>query len=324
MPFKEVKSYQPPMPLRNGHLNTILTSQLRKVPMQYERERIDTPDQDFLDLDFSRVGSRTGIIVIHGLGGESGSSYVKGIARTINEAGWDAIALNMRGCSGEENRRYVSYHSGKTDDLATTIAYLETKGDYDQLGVLGFSLGGNVTLKYMGDMGADVPPIVKATAAISVPCDLKAAAIALSKWDNIIYLLRFLKMLKAKAREKLERFPEQATFTHKDIDKVKSFADFDNLYTGPAHGYGNAEGYWKHCSSRFVMPQIQRPSLLLNALDDPFFLPSCFPKEEGQNSKHFHFHQTRYGGHVGYTDKKFSRSWHEGYAVEFLREYLEK
>jgi hypothetical protein len=129
--------------------------------------------------------------------------------------------------------------------------------------------------------------------------------------------------LKRKAREKLAHFPEQATFSEADLARVRSFADFDSLYTGPAHGYGDAEGYWRHGSCRPVLPHIAQPALLISAADDPFFGPACFPVEEAQRSRHFHFWHTPYGGHVGFVLPGFRGGWHEGAAIRFLKAFLE-
>ncbi len=323
MPFKKVTDYKPKYWLRNGHSNTIAAFLYRQgldTPF-YQRIRITTPDNDFLDLDFAQIGggSDTLIIVLHGLEGSSSSGYVKTLVKSIQRRSWDAVAVNMRGCSGEPNLNYGSYHSGKSDDLETVVNYLLENYDYKRIGVIGFSLGGNITLRYMGEQRTQVPSLVEAAVAISVPCDLGATAIRLSDWDNFIYLGRFLKDLKAKAIEKKTNFPK-APFSFEDINKVKSFRDFDDLYTGPAHGFGDAEGYWRNCSSIYVVDQIERPTMLVNAWDDPFLTPECFPADIAEGSKYFHFHQTKYGGHVGFANQSPSESWHEEYALDFLTE----
>lgn len=325
MPFKEITDYRPLRWLRNGHSNTMASFLYRQQIDKpfYQRTRIDTPDGDFLDLDFAKVGSHNLVVVLHGLEGSAESGYVKSIVRAIQHKGWDAVAVNMRGCSGEPNKTYGSYHSGKSDDLETVIQYLLSTHNYHKIGIVGFSLGGNITLRYMGEQGSKVPDPVKGGVAISVPCNLGATAVRLSDWDNIIYLKRFLKDLKAKAYEKKVNFPD-APFSLQDIESVKSFRDFDDLYTGPAHGFGNAEGYWNSCSSIYVLDQIERPTLLINAWDDPFLTPECFPREEAEQNPNFWFHQTKYGGHVGFAHRSVSDHWHEGHALNFIEERFRK
>ena len=325
MPFKEITSYRPLRWLRNGHSNTMASFLYRQGVDDpfYQRTRIDTPDQDFLDLDFAQVGSHNLIIVLHGLEGSSGSGYIKTMVRAIHHKGWDALVVNMRGCSGEPNRTYSSYHSGKSDDLDTVVKYVLENYHYHRIGILGFSLGGNITLRYMGEQRTQVPEPIKGGVAISVPCDLGSTAIRLSDWDNIVYLKRFLKDLKAKAYEKKKNFPD-APFTIEEIESVKSFKDFDDLYTGSAHGFGDAQGYWDNCSSTYVVDQIERPTLLINAWDDPFLTPECFPREAAENNPDFFFNQTKYGGHVGFSNQGLGDSWHEAQALYFLEEQFRK
>jgi hypothetical protein len=211
---------------------------------------------------------------------------------------------------------YTSYHSGKTDDLAAVIAHIEKR--YTCIFIAGFSLGGNLTLKYMGERGQEVPKVVRAAAGVSVPCDLKGASVQLGKWDNSLYMLRFLRALKAKALLKKEQFPH-APFSASDIKRVRGFRDFDDLYTAPAHGFRDAEDYWASCSSRRFLHNIARPCLLLNAADDPFLSPSCFPIEEAKAHTWLEFQMPRYGGHVGFALPGWKHAWHENQLIDFLK-----
>jgi len=323
MPVLENIDYSPPALLRNPHFNTIYPHLFRKVNgVRYQRERMDTPDGDFLDLDFSKVGSDTLVLVVHGLEGNSERGYMQGMVRAINRNGWDAVAVNQRGCSGEANKLYVSYHSGKTDDLDTAVRYVLQKHHYQHLLLVGFSLGGNIVLKYTGENGSALPPFVKAVAAVSVPCDLKSASVALHHRSNFIYLKRFIRSLKKKALAKKQLFPE-APFTVAQIEGVKDFDDFDNMYTGPAHGFKDAEDYWAKSSSKQFLPRVTVPSLLINALDDSFLAAGCYPFEEARNNPQFHLVTPQFGGHVGFTQNWLLKDdmWHEHQVITFFKEH---
>ncbi len=323
MPLIENSTYKPHFLLSNKHVNTILPTIFRKVhDVQYQRKRILTPDGDFLDLDFSQIQSDTVIIAIHGLEGDTHRAYMKGIVKAANKAGYDAVALNMRGCSGEPNNLYSSYHSGKTDDLDLVVNYLIDKYQYSKIMLVGFSMGGNITLKYVGEKGQTISPRIKCAATISVPCMLKDSALQLRKPSNFIYMKRFMRTLKAKALYKKEKHPE-AKIQVNEIKKMKTFHDFDNLYTAPAHGYADAEDYWNRASCKHVLSSINIPTLLINAKDDPFLQSNCFPYEEAQKSKYFHLETPNFGGHLGFNQRINFKSefWHETRIIEFFKQY---
>lgn len=318
--------YRPNILLRNPHLNTIYANIFRQVPgVQYTRERIDTPDGDFIDIDLQLGGSDTMLVVAHGLEGDSGRGYVKGIIRAAQQFGWDAAAVNARGCSGEPNRLYSSYHSGKSDDLHTACQYLETRYKPKNMLLAGFSLGGNVVLKYLGEQGNNLPKSIKAAAALSVPTDLKASAEFLSDGFNRVYLIRFLRTLKKKITDKVRVFP-QSGITEKQIQKVWNFRDFDDLYTAPAHGFRDAEHYWSSCSANAFIPDISVPTLLMNAIDDPFLPDSCYPHDLAEKHAYVTFETPQFGGHVGFAPSLNLNQtfWHETKAVAFLKKCLDE
>jgi uncharacterized protein len=312
-------TFSPPPYLRGGHLQTILPSVLRRVPdVEYERERITTPDGDFLDLDWSRAGHRRLVVISHGLEGSSSRAYVRGMVRAVGRAGYDALAWNYRGCSGEPNRMLRSYHSGASDDLAVVLDHVATLAEHDEVALIGFSLGGNITLKYLGETGDAAHPLVRAGVTFSVPCDLASSAHRLAERANAIYMRRFMTTLRAKMRAKASLLP--ATITLDGIDDVRTFLEFDDRYTAPIHGYRDGPDYWERASSRPLIPGIRRPTLLVNALDDPFLTPECFPFEEARASEYFHFEAPAHGGHVGFMEG-FGSYWSERRAVEFLAAY---
>ena len=197
MPVIRDPGYRAPYYLFNGHLQTIVPSLLRKTPLPfYERERITLPDADFLDLDWARTGSRQLVIISHGLEGDTSRPYVKGMAAAMNRLGLDALAWNFRGCSGESNRLLRAYHSGATEDLDQVVRHVQQTRSYEHLALVGFSLGGNLTLKYLGEKGTEIDPRIKSAVAISVPCDLQKSAEQLGRLRNRMYQKRFIRSLR--------------------------------------------------------------------------------------------------------------------------------
>lgn len=319
MPIVPQSEYTAPRLLRNRHLATIYPSLFRKVKgVQYSRTRIDTPDGDFLDLDFSRTGSKSIVIILHGLEGCSTRPYVLGMVDIFNKGGYDTVSMNFRGCSGEPNRLLRSYHSGETGDLHTLVEYLAASGAYTNIHLVGFSLGGNVTLKYVGERGAALHPLVRSAVGISVPCDLKSGAIELEKRENYIYMQRFIKELGAKLEAKLKQYP--GAISLEGFGAIKNFRQFDDRYTAPIHGFNNAEEYWAACSSRQFISHINIPVLLINAQDDPFLGKGCFPYEEAEQHALFFLETPRYGGHVGFAGWGVDRYWSEARTFRFIHE----
>src|ERR1051325_1100597 len=175
MPIVARSSYVPPPFLANGHLQTLFPTLLRKVRgVAYQRARIATPDDDFLDLDWAEQGASRLAIIAHGLEGDSKRAYVLGMVKALLKNGWDAVVWNARGCSGEPNRALRFTHSGATEDLQTVVAHVSSTGNYSEIAFFGFSLGGNLTLKYVGERGLELDRRIKAAVAFSVPCDLQS------------------------------------------------------------------------------------------------------------------------------------------------------
>src|ERR1043166_7532231 len=182
MPVINGSTYVPPWFLANGHLQTLLPTMIRRVRgVAYQRERITMPDNDFLDLDWARAGSRKLAVLAHGLEGDSKGHYILGMVKALVKRGWDAVAWNARGCSGEPNRVLRFTHSGATEDLHAVISHVTASCNYSQIALIGFSLGGNLTLKYVGERGRELDPSIKAAVAFSVPCDLYSGSTQLAK-----------------------------------------------------------------------------------------------------------------------------------------------
>lgn len=308
-------TYTPPFVLKSAHLNTITPNLFRKVTgVEYQRIRVETWDGDFIDLDISSRQSKNAVVILHGLEGNSNRAYARGMVKAVNQTGRDAIVMNQRGCSGEPNRLVSAYHSGKTDDLDYILNHLYNQ--YESIDLIGFSLGGNIILKYLGEQATTVHQKIGRSVAISTPIDLKDSATQLGKFQNQIYMRRFMKTLRQKTLFKIHRFPN-CGIHETDLIKCKTFTDFDNLYTAPIHGFQDAEDYWNKCSSLFDLGQIQTPTLLINALDDPFLGKNCYPNHI-QNDL-FHLIMPKYGGHVGFGDFPLnSETWLEKTCVQFL------
>jgi predicted alpha/beta-fold hydrolase len=323
MPVIAHSSYRPPPLLANGHLQTILPSLTRVVAgVHYRRERIDTPDGDFMDLDWVAHGRPRLAVLCHGLEGNSRAVYMKGMARHLDRAGWDVLAVNYRGCSGVPNRLWRSYHSGATDDLATVLVHVMGHRPYNAIGLVGFSLGGNLVLKFLGERGANLPAPIRWAAAVSAPCDLKAGALRMARADNRLYMRRFMRTLTDKVRHKIRSRPhdrrEAALF-----QGLRTFQAFDDLYTAPAHGFRDAEDYWRQCSARHFIAGIRVPTLLINARNDPFLDGACYPWREARDSAWLYLEAPPTGGHVGFMPRRLvGPYWHEAQIAAFAAENL--
>lgn len=319
-------SYRAPAHLLgSGHLQTIVPAVLRRVPdLAYRRERIELPDGDFLALDWADAVSavptppagRKLAIISHGLEGSSGRAYVRGLARALTRAGFDALAWNYRSC-GEPNRLLRSYHLGDTNDLHHVIGHALGTGRYEDVYLSGFSAGGNVTLKYLGEDAARVPAAVRRAAVFSVPTDLKASSLHIARPQNRVYLRRFMKSLRQKIRDKAAQLPGEVDLT--GLDELRDFPQFDDRYTAPMHGFASAEEYYAHASSGQYLAGIRVPTLLVNAENDPFLPPSCFPRAEAAASPFVFLETPTDGGHVGFAEGRPDGTYYsERRAVEFL------
>ena len=213
------------------------------------------------------------MIIIHGLEGSSSSKYVTALSHISNKQGYDVAAINLRGCSGETNRNLYSYHSGKTNDLAEILAYVDQTENYESYCIVGYSLGGNLLLKYLGEERSDYSSKLKAGIGVSVPCDLKGSSESIAKFWNMVYMQRFLISLKKKTAIKIKQFPDMG-LNVKAILNSKNFLDFDNYFTAPVNGFIDAEDYWKRNSCKQFLGGIKIPSLLITSIDDPFLSAS--------------------------------------------------
>ena len=244
MPLILRSSYVAPILFGNGHIQTLFPTLFRKVRgVQYQRERIHTPDDDFLDLDWSRVKAKRVAIISHGLEGNSDRAYILGMVRALNRSGWDALSWNVRGCSGEPNRKVRFYHSGATEDLQVVMQHVLDSREYTTIALVGFSLGGNMILKYLGERGPAAGSEIFGAVACSVPCDLHSSSLKMARLANRIYMKRFTCMLHEKIKTKMRIMPGK--ISDAGYHRIKTFKDFDDRYTAPLHGFLDAEDYWR-------------------------------------------------------------------------------
>jgi uncharacterized protein len=310
----DAQLYSPPLPLFNRHLETIYPALFRKVKtITPTQERMATADNDFLDLDWYQQGSDKLVILSHGLEGNSRRAYVLGMANVFLGARFDVLAWNYRGCSGEMNRATRFYHSGATDDLDAVVVHAQKLKTYKSINLIGFSLGGNLTLKYLGE-GYPSSIYISKSVAISVPLNLDSSCHALARRENWLYVVRFLTSLKKKVREKGARM---AIPNIERLGSIQTLREFDDLITGPLHGFQDAADYYKQCSSLYFLPNIKTPSLIVNARNDPFLGEDCFP--ESNMGNHMQVMYPTFGGHVGFTlFNEKNTFWSEIKALEFI------
>lgn len=315
-------TYTPSGIYKLADVNTIYAGTLRKVKLPpMVRERIILSDDDFLDLDWSyttELKPSKIVVLLHGLAGSADRPYMKGMARIFNKNGWDVVGMNFRGCSEEMNRYFRSYHGGATQDLADVIEHVLGKSHYETISLVGFSLGGNILLKYLGEERA-VPEEVRMAVAISVPCDLAGSLGEINRSRNFLYSKRFELILKDMLLKRVKKFPEK--IHKKEIEACSSLKDIDELYTSRAHGFESADDYYEKNSSKQFLTNIKKPTLLISAKDDSFLSNSSYPFTEAEQSNSLYLETPEHGGHVGFV-LPGPEFYHEKRAVEFIESHL--
>ena len=322
MPYIEKSSYDtPPTWHFNRHLQTMMPSLFREVAgIDYERERLELEDGDFLDLDWLKKGSSKLVIVSHGLEGHSDRHYVKGMVKSFAQNGWDALAWNCRACSGEMNRLPRMYHHGATEDLKAVVDRSLQETHYESIVLVGFSMGGSLTLKYLGEQSQSTNSRIKSGVAISVPFHLIASLPTIHKRSNWFYKKRFLRKLARKVRAKAEMFPELINI--EGLDKISTFDEFDNRYTAPLHGFKDAHDFYQKVSAHQYAPNITIPTLILNAANDPMLPKECYPIELAKTHPYLHLEIPKKGGHVGFMLPNSELTWADKRALEFVEGVL--
>ncbi|MBI4971019.1 MAG: alpha/beta fold hydrolase [Candidatus Omnitrophica bacterium] len=264
------------------------------------RKRIETPDHDFLDLDFLDFEKEAPLVVVlHGLEGSSDARYIQSLMGVVRARGWRGVAVNLRGCSGEQNRQRYSYHAGKSEDLDFVVNYLIQREKVTSIYLVGFSLGGNMLLKWLGESGGQVPKQVMRAAVVSVPFDLaKSTEIMDRGFHRAVYTSGMLKTLKVKALEKEKQFPGCVDIAK--VRRARTFGEFDSYVTAPVNGIESAMTYWIQSSAIHYLDQIRVPTLVIHAEDDPFFPGRLLPREKWKASNYLQAVVTSSGGHLGF------------------------
>ena len=307
---------------RNRHVQTIWGPLFRRGWLPFRRERVLTADGDFLDLDWVDAPAAADapiLLVLHGLEGSSRSHYVTGLLQGARARGWRGVAMNFRSCSGELNRLPRFYHSGDTGDLDAIVRRFLEREPRRRIGAVGVSMGGNVLLKWLGEHGNDAPTAVVAAAAISVPFDLTECAQALDRgFAKLVYTANFMQSMRRKVVEKARVYPGFVDVAA--ARRARTFGAYDLVVTAPLFGFADAQDYWRRASSRPYLAAIARPTLLLNARDDPFIPPHSLPKPQ-ELSPQVRLMVTPRGGHVGFIEGRRPwqcTSWAERHALDFL------
>jgi len=323
-------TFKPAWWLSNSHLQTIYPALLRRTanPSAYRRERLITPDHDFIDVDYCGTGNQPLVILIHGLTGSSQSGYIKGLQSVLLKQGFRSAAINFRGCSGSSNNKARSYHSGETEDIDFLYRTLRQREPETPLGAVGFSLGGNVLLKWLGEQGDRLA--LFAAVAVSVPLVLGICATKLDKGFARLYRFKLLNELKDYMHTKLQHLESsgQAQEAMKvralgDLSAINSFWQYDDRVVAKLHGFNDVHDYYRRSSSRQYLKSISVPTLLIQAIDDPFMTKEVLPGPD-EISPQVRLEFTRHGGHVGFISGSVPfrpKYWLEQRIPEFLRHY---
>ncbi|UZE28813.1 hydrolase [Pseudomonas asplenii] len=312
--------FSPAPGLGNPHLQTLWGPLWRKkTVLERQRERLWLEDGDFLDLDWFGPHDATVplVLLLHGLTGSSNSPYIVGMQQALAAQGWASVALNWRGCSGEPNLLPRSYHSGASEDLAATIAHLKSKRPLAALYAVGYSLGGNVLLKHLGESAGDSG--LQAGVAVSVPFRLDQCADRIGQGFSKVYQAHFMREMLAYIKDKQRQFQHDgrvdglATLSRLGpLTGMRTFWDFDGRVTAPLHGYRDAEDYYRRASSRYFLGAIRTPTLIIQAADDPFVFRHSLP-EPAELATDTEFELQGKGGHVGFVDGSLGKP---GYYLE--------
>jgi predicted alpha/beta-fold hydrolase len=291
--------FKPSILFKNGFLSTVYSGIIRYIKYPQKREGITLSDGDFLDLDWSYASEPTNslAIILHGMEGHGQRPYVSGIARHLNTQHMDAICVNFRGCSGQQNTQFFSFHSGQTEDLKDVIAHVISNHNYNSIFLNGISLGGNIVLKYLGET-SNVPKQIKAAMAVSVPVDLAGSSKTLHRFKNCLFHIYFMIGLKLKLKQKQRQFPTK--ISRLSLWRVWTLRGLDEFYTSRANGFRDAAEYYSKSNSLQYLPAITTPVLILNALNDSFLTDTCFPYIIAKKNPFIYLETPKHGGHVGF------------------------
>ena len=311
----------PPAYQYNGHLQTVIPGLTRKVlGVTYERERLILTDGDFVDLDWIEAGHNRLVILTHGLEGDSNRQYIRGTAKLFAQHNYDVLAWNCRSCSGEMNKAFRLYNHGEIGDLNEVVHHALRTKQYHEIILIGYSMGGNITLKYLGVHGNQLPDAIKRGVAVSSPTDLGASAVLLDRPSNRFYRNRFMKKLLVKLSLKADRFPGRLDMSK--LKQVKRWRDFDEFFSAPVNNYRSADDFYTQASAVNFMTGITVPTLLLNAQNDPLLSPECSPGWLAEKHRYIFLEMPQTGGHVGFQVARDAHTYAERRALAFVQESI--
>jgi len=322
MPLLDYSSYNESVSLlhKHKHVSTIYAGMFKKFPSPvYQREILELNDGDFLVVDFNLKNKRKAVVLCHGLEGNSQRTYMNSCATYFLNQGFSVFAWNNRSCSGDMNRLPRLYHHATIEDLDAVIQFVLTQ--VEEVYLIGYSMGGAQTLNYLGRM-QPVDSRIKAGVAISVPVEIKSSAESLKKGFNRVYMKNFMYDLTKKLKIKAKQFPDLMDWSK--IKNIDSFDYLDDHFTAPLHGFKDKEDYYYQVSPARSITNITLPVLILNALDDPFLGPDCYPKELASKSNLIHLEIPKYGGHCAFPLKNNAFSYAEIRAFSFINELSQK
>ncbi|WP_317040716.1 YheT family hydrolase [Roseivirga misakiensis] len=286
----------------------------------YQREQIETPDDDFLNLDWVKNSNKRLLVISHGLEGGSDRHYVTGMAKLFQENNWDVLAWNNRSCNGEMNRQRILYHHAASYDLRSVVDHAVNAHDYEEVCLVGVSMGGGQTLRYLGQEAEfGLPEAVKKAVVISVPCSLPESVDTLSLKGNRVYEKRFLQKLKEKVKAKAIQYPD---IDVSGLDQIEKLEEFDERYSAPLHGFKNRAAFYEHCNPFPFIKKITRELLILNALNDPLLIGNCFPYALAKSMQNLYLETPERGGHVGFAIPRQLHTYAEKRTLEFFEEGL--
>lgn len=307
--------------LKSPHAQTIWASKLRWLPrLKASQERVTLPDGDFLELAWSQKESPHLVCLFHGLGGSTDSPYARGMFFALEKAGFRPVFVTFRGASKEPNTKVYAYHSGHTEDIKFLVRRFRATQKHQTVSSIGFSLGANALLKYLGEEGKE--SLLDFSIAVSPPLVLDVAANQMNQGFAKLYQYVLLRKIKEQLKTKKNAYPDLDIYN--DIESLSSFWELDDMVTGPVNGFKDAADYYRQCSARQYLKDIRAPTHVIHSKDDPFFTPAVIPDEE-ELSTHVSFELSNHGGHVAFVSGRNPLKlnyWLEPRCIELLQHVL--
>jgi len=311
-------------PLNNRHIQTLYAPLFRKQEKKllFKIEHFELDDKDFIECYWHNQKPKDNqpiVVLFHGLAGSFKSPYILGLMRALEKEGFASVLMHFRGCSGKPNLLPRSYHSGDTADARAWINYLKVKYKGNPLHAVGYSIGGNMLLKLLGEDGSTTP--LKSAISVSAPMDLDITAKRINQGFSKRYQKHLLDPLKETLLQKYQQFDMQKLInqSQEDIKNIQTIEEFDEKYTAPINGFKSAQDYYKKCSAKQFLKDIKIPTVIIHALDDPFMTPKILPTKD-ELSKYVQLNISKHGGHVGFVNGTIFRPeyWLEERIVRYL------